>query len=672
MRSGKGLGIRLGLLLGIVLGVAALPAQGVDVTRYAKLLKMADERRLDSALVLEILAKGTSVERAAAARAVGQVQGGAMAPKLRTLLADRDTAVAANAAFALGLLKDSASVSALARALDAAPGVAGQAAWSLGAIGAPAAAAIDSALVKRPERAASVTVRVLLAASRLHPVPVARVTPWFASPDAHVRWAAVYAIARPYAAAGVRAVLPLAHDPDPETRALVARALSHVAAGDSLRSLALPALDTLARDKSEHVRVNAVRSLGTYGKPAHDAVFAALHDADANVRIVAAQALRTVMVDVRRKGWMDAWKADTSFPFQREVLISALVNDVVLDVADEDNTEGWRHNGDWHHRAAVADAGAAAKNIQRMREVSLPLARDPDPRVRAAAYSAIAPYADSAQEHPWRREFLYLPLTDWDPVVRSIAIGALTDSATAAEAVRVLKGYARSAADSLNDGRVATVIFLRSAWQRDSARFSDPLRAAVRALPVPPDQATRDIARGFALLAAWESAPPLPVHELAWYENVVRTLVVPALGGKSPRATIATVRGSITLELNAVEAPLTVLNFITLARAGYYENVTWHRVVPNFVVQDGDRRGDGNGGPGWSIRDELNRLTYERGALGMALSGPDTGGSQYFITLSPQPHLDAGYTTFGRVVAGSEVLDGIVQYDAISSVRIAE
>jgi len=622
--------------------------------------------------VFEILARGSGAERAAAARAIGQVHAATLAPMLRALLTDKDTAVAGNAAFALGLLKDTSSVAALAHALARAPTVAAQAAWSLGAIGAPATAAIDSALARRPERSAAVTVRLLLAAARLRPMPATLVSPFLASDAASVRWAAAYAFARPYVPAGVRALLPLAHDPDAEVRAQVARGLSHQAAGDSLRSLALPALDTLSRDPSEHVRVTAVRALAGYGKAARAAVFAALHDADPGVRFAAAQALRTVMTDARRKSWLDAWNADSAFAYQREVLIAALFNDVVLDAADADNADGWRHNGDWRHRAAVADAGGAAKNIQRMREVSLPLARDPDPRVRFAAYSAIAPYADSAKDHSWRREFLYLPLTDWDVAVRALAIGALTDSATAAEVPLVLKGYARSAGDSLNEARVATVLYLRSAWQRDSARFPDSLRAAIRALPVPPDPGTRDAARGFILLAAWESAPPLPRRELAWYEDVVRTLILPGLAGKLPRATIATVRGPITLELAAVEAPLTVLNFMTLARAGYYDSVSWHRVVPDFVVQDGNRRGDGAGGPGYSIRDELNRLTYEPGALGMALSGPDTGGSEYFITLSPQPHLDAGYTTFGRVTAGAAVLDAIVQFDAIASIRITE
>ena len=87
--------------------------------------------------------------------------------------------------------------------------------------------------------------------------------------------------------------------------------------------------------------------------------------------------------------------------------------------------------------------------------------------------------------------------------------------------------------------------------------------------------------------------------------------------------------------------------------------------MPDFVVQDGDPRGDGNGGPGYTIRDELNDLPYLRGTVGMALVGPDTGGSQWFITHSPQPHLDAKYTVFGHVVAGMDVVDKLKQGDTI-------
>jgi len=110
--------------------------------------------------------------------------------------------------------------------------------------------------------------------------------------------------------------------------------------------------------------------------------------------------------------------------------------------------------------------------------------------------------------------------------------------------------------------------------------------------------------------------------------------------------------------------------FITLARKGYYNGLQVHRVVPNFVVQDGDPRGDGEGGPGYTIRDELNQRPFVRGTVGMALSWKDTGGSQFFITHSPQPHLDALYTAFGHVVNGMDVVDRIQQGDTIQRVRV--
>jgi len=138
----------------------------------------------------------------------------------------------------------------------------------------------------------------------------------------------------------------------------------------------------------------------------------------------------------------------------------------------------------------------------------------------------------------------------------------------------------------------------------------------------------------------------------------------------SPHAYIDTAYGTIEIELDVVNAPLTTANFIELARAGFFNGMAIHRVVPNFVVQAGDQRGDGNGGPGYAIRDELNTTPYVRGTVGMALSGPDTGGSQFFITVSPQPHLDDKYTAFGHVVAGGEWLDRITQGDTIARVRI--
>jgi cyclophilin family peptidyl-prolyl cis-trans isomerase len=137
------------------------------------------------------------------------------------------------------------------------------------------------------------------------------------------------------------------------------------------------------------------------------------------------------------------------------------------------------------------------------------------------------------------------------------------------------------------------------------------------------------------------------------------------------KAVLTTGKGTFTIDFLPEDAPLTVDNFIKLARAGYFNGLEVHRVVPNFVMQDGDPRGDGNGGPGWSIRCEINMVPYERGAVGMALSGKDTGGSQWFVTHSPQPHLDGGYTVFGKVnETGMKVVDNIVRGDKIINVRV--
>ena len=133
---------------------------------------------------------------------------------------------------------------------------------------------------------------------------------------------------------------------------------------------------------------------------------------------------------------------------------------------------------------------------------------------------------------------------------------------------------------------------------------------------------------------------------------------------------IDTDRGTIQLELAVLDAPLTVDNFVALARRGFFDGLSFHRVVPDFVVQAGDPRGDGEGGPGHTIRDELNQRPYVRGTLGMALDWADTGGSQFFITQSPQPHLDAKYTVFGRVLSGMDVVDRIQPGDIIRRVRV--
>jgi peptidylprolyl isomerase/peptidyl-prolyl cis-trans isomerase B (cyclophilin B) len=131
--------------------------------------------------------------------------------------------------------------------------------------------------------------------------------------------------------------------------------------------------------------------------------------------------------------------------------------------------------------------------------------------------------------------------------------------------------------------------------------------------------------------------------------------------------------GEIRMEFFPEVAPKTVENFVTLAKKGFYNNLTFHRVVPGFVAQGGDPKGDGTGGPGYTIKAEFNDKKHVRGSVAMARSAhPDSAGCQFYITYGAQPHLDGSYTVFGQVVAGMEVVDGIRQGDRMKTVAIVE
>ncbi|MCB0107247.1 MAG: peptidylprolyl isomerase [Caldilineaceae bacterium] len=143
---------------------------------------------------------------------------------------------------------------------------------------------------------------------------------------------------------------------------------------------------------------------------------------------------------------------------------------------------------------------------------------------------------------------------------------------------------------------------------------------------------------------------------------------------KNYTATIETNRGDIVVELAPQHAPKTVNNFVFLANQGYYDGVTFHRVISNFMIQGGDPTGTGRGGPGYKFEDETrgNPLKHESKVISMANAGPNTNGSQFFITHAPQPHLDGKHTVFGKVTEGADVVDAIRQGDTMNKVTISE
>ena len=155
----------------------------------------------------------------------------------------------------------------------------------------------------------------------------------------------------------------------------------------------------------------------------------------------------------------------------------------------------------------------------------------------------------------------------------------------------------------------------------------------------------------------WNSVPAMEIDTKQNYNVVIETN-----------------RGDIELELYPGYAPRTVNNFVFLTKQGFYDGVTFHRVISDFMIQGGDPTGTGRGGPGYRFGDEFsgNPLKHETGVISMANAGPNTNGSQFFITHSPQPHLDGRHTVFGKVTKGMDVVNAIRQGDVMNKVRVAE
>jgi cyclophilin family peptidyl-prolyl cis-trans isomerase/HEAT repeat protein len=257
-------------------------------------------------------------------------------------------------------------------------------------------------------------------------------------------------------------------------------------------------------------------------------------------------------------------------------------------------------------------------------------------------------------------------MRDSDVIVRATAAEILGDQTPGEENARALiNALAKALQDKdLNDAALA---ILEALAKQKSAPANEAIKTALDSS----DQLVRRRAVGL-LKANGAGDFSNRVGTVKTRNTVADYRRAIARGNRRVTATVVTSRGAFTIELFSAAAPLTVDNFIQLARKGYFNGQTIPRVVPNFVVQAGDPRGDQNGGPGYQIRCEINEMPFERAAAGMALSGKDTGGSQWFVTHSPQPHLDGGYTVFGSVISGMEVVDSIARGDTIRRVIVNE
>jgi len=634
-----------------------------DMDPLAEMLRLEDRREYAPALLEQWASSQSEVQRVYAARAAGRIGERRASALLLGMLNDSSARVRAEAAFALGELADSSIVvvNALAQHVSSADSVGVEAISALGKLGARAPV---EALLRNPATPKLLRDEALLTLWRFprQPQTFDLVRPHLEANDSETRWRALYAITRgPSDPRATPDLIERTRDESPEVRAQAARGLrASTADSAGQRASAVQALLPLLGDPHPHVRINAVRSLAPYRQPEHaPAIVALLDDPDVNVAIAAAESLAEQPAAADALYTVACTAGEQPLAVRNAALVSLARHDRSRAVACATT---WLQASDWVMRlyaVRLLGSGRDTTVLEVLRRTS----DDPDGRVAATALSAYQALVDTAAA-PYA--FYIEKLAHPDPGVRAAAINGLRRRASAADQELFLAAYERAQQD-MDDAAASAAIDALGQLARQNVpvhntfflRFSKPSNVLLH------QRIVQQLGRG-----PWLAPKPIDTgRDLGFYRDVVRRLVIDS-ASSHPRIRIRSAPGDIVLELDGRSAPLTVHNMLTLADRRYFNNGRWHRVVPNFVLQDGDPRGDGSGGPGYAIRDEINRLRYQRGVLGMALSGPDTGGSQWFITHSPQPHLDGGYTIFGRVVEGMDIADRIVQDDPIHSIEV--
>lgn len=651
--------------------------------RLARVLALEDARSLGDGWLRGRVHDPDPEVRRRAVLALGRIgRPGAVEPLVAALTADEAGAVRSTAAFALGIVEDplpDAAITALETALaDPSGRVREKAIEALGRKGGERAGEIVTsrlaALVEasdyadRREDVEAFRRRTAWDEARLglfalartrddggNPGDTASILGLSGSPRT-LWWVSAWTAARLRDPDLVSLHRAYAGSPDPVIRALGVRGLG---------SAGLALADDLAPElghPSATVRVEAIRAIAALAaadlpvdSTAGARLLAALDDEVPAVRRESLAAL----ANIRHPEAMDALIRRMPSP-DPEVRAGALR---ALYPQGEEGffllLSGWSDR-DPAGRIAVARRLAGIRDARIRSFLLRNLLPDEDPRVRAAALSGLGELEEAlggaGDEDPEVIAALTRHLEAEDPHERAMAAAAL--------------------------GRLKTGgAGLRRAYAADSASVPDFRLAALRAGLVQGPESERV---AFAREALADPAWPVRREAHEYLRRSGETPEEPAAAATldpaeyrdmlqapfSPLAWIETARGEIEIELFIGDAPRTVANFIRLARDGFYDGLRFHRVVPNFVLQAGDPRGDSAGGPGYTIRCEVGEGFYMRGSVGMALDGKDTGGSQFFITLLPQPHLNGRYTLFGHVRSGFEVLDQIEPGDRIRRIRI--
>jgi len=642
----------------------------------AGVLQAEDTRQFNPAVLNPAARHPEPAVRGATALAMGRIGDRAAVPILIELLQDPDTAVQSRAAFALGMIGDTSAIGRLRELVLTTPpddqfGVHAEAITALAKIGGPAALAVFQEVLRpwagrASSSAPPVSVTTAVVESwRFGPnAPVEELIEFTVSPLRRTKIGAVYSLARLRRPEASDALLAATDSREDDMRAYAVRALSAAYADSAhLDRAALAArVRRLVSDNHPQVRVNALRALATYrDSTLAPAALDRLSDSDLNVRVQAVSALADL-------GGADAIAAlrghldKGTRAIRREALmgLARLEGIHALGVIG-----GWLGSTDWQYRSVGATAlGYIAQDT--VVPWLVHMTRDPDPRVAAAALSslaAVAPDAATARA----RELMVHP----DAVVRAVAADRLASVPDTADVARLVQAYRLALPDSTPVARIAVLGALGAIADAGSRGAALIETRFFPRFPTSDDYVVRRAAeRRFPEAARrWGSVTSITTGRgYEDYREIARQFVAPG-GDRDTLLVIETDRGRILLRMFVEDAPLTMNAFFQLADRRYFDGSMWHRVVPNFVIQAGDPRGDGWGGPGYALRDEINLQRYERGTVGMALSGPDTGGSQFFITHSPQPHLDGTYTVIGRVLEGMDVVDLVTQGDRIRRIR---
>jgi cyclophilin family peptidyl-prolyl cis-trans isomerase/HEAT repeat protein len=649
---------------------------GFKIEEEARVLAIEDQRFYDPDLAREWVTNPNPLHRLRMALALGRIgpstfvdangngqqdagERQAGVAELLALVHDPDRSVRETVAFSLGEIGDPSSIDALlelARDGDDA-GVAAEAIEALSKMAAsvPLARYAELAGMSQREGVRARAIQFLFRFNTDDASAVAASS--LDSPSPLIRQVSTYALARrAYAPARERLEL-LAGDPAYQTRANVAAALGRIAAKESV-----PLLLGLLLDAHPWVRTNAVLALARAAakdphaleRPqvaqfAEDAlrIIDASNDPDPGTRASSIETLGWYAERSEQARKRLAEIAANGSRWDRELAAGAIARHVPEELA------------------AILDAASPWARVRILentkdRESGVALrkrfAADPDPLVRSNALANIPDARVDAE-----LELIRPLLDDADLIVRANAIERYS-FVKGADVALLVAAEERARRDSQNDARIAAIAAMAS--------IDSPGREAfLRGLVADRDPVVRRTAVDLVVdklkKPRLQYTPLVSERTMADYAKIVEWSRQPH------KATIKLTRGPIDVALTTQDAPITTWNFAQLAMKGYFNDTSFMRVVPNFVVQGGDPRNDMNGGPGYAIRDEINLEKYTRGAVGMALSGPDTGGSQFFITHSPQPHLDGGYTIFGHVVAGmNEVVDQTERGDRVETIAI--